>query len=334
MLKKITAALLAVLMCFIAVGCGKNADDAPDGMQLSSLEGEPFKLFVPDSWTVNTSSGISCAHNSAIDKSMVSARYFTPASESTTLDEYIAQLSLDYAQTLELFNLVSNAPSVLGGNDAKMLIFTAKHEGRDYTFRQIITRHGGDFVLLTFYCPTELYEDNSSQFDSIASAFVLCEKNTDVGDCVTDKKTPDGMKIASADNLEYRLYVPMSWICDSESARSEAYYPESGRPNISVTSYSPDNDMTAQQYFEACEKQYKETLPQYALLGTAERTVANKSAISYTYKATYGTTNVKIMQTVLVYSGLVYSITYTALEDSFDAHMEDVNTILDSFIFR
>ena len=247
MLKKITAVLVAVLMCVVAVGCSSDNSDVPDGMQLSSLEGEPFKLYVPESWTVNTASGISCAYYSALDKSMVTARYFTHENANITLDEYVTEHTVDCSETLELFNLVSNNPAILGGSDAKELIYTAKYDGKDYTFRQIITMHDGDFVLLTFYCPTEFYEDNTSQFDSIVSVFVLCDKGDGSGDYVTDKKTPEGMKIASADNLEYRLYVPASWVCDSDSGKSEAHYPEAGKPNIAVTSYSPDEDMTAAQ---------------------------------------------------------------------------------------
>ena len=40
------------------------------------------------------------------------------------------------------------------------------------------------------------------------------------------------------------------------------------------------------------------------------------------------------MQTVTVYGGRIYSLTYTAPSDSFDAHIADVNAIITSFIFR
>ena len=142
------------------------------------------------------------------------------------------------------------------------------------------------------------------------------------------------MKIASSDNIEYRLYVPTSWICNSESGKSEAYYPESGKPNITVTSYSPDSPLSATEYFEICEKEYKDVLFGYELLSTDERRVAERDAVSYTYRAVYGETSFKLMQTVLVYNEMIYSITYTALDDSFDTHIDDVNAILDAFIFR
>ena len=142
------------------------------------------------------------------------------------------------------------------------------------------------------------------------------------------------MKIASPDNVEYRLYVPTTWVCDSQSKKAEAYFPESGRPNVTVTSYSPDEELTVQTYFEKCEKEYKDALEGYEIILTEERTVAQRQAVSYTYKATVGGVELRLMQTVLVYNGMVYSITYTALDDSFDAHTDDVNAMLDAFIFR
>lgn len=334
-MKRITAIILALLMCVLAVGCSKNGEEIPEGMQLSSLDGEPFKLYVPEgSWTVNMQSGISGAYHAGIDNVYVSARYYTPSDAEMTLDAYVASVTEDYSKALELFDLKSNAPAVLGGRDAKELIYTAKHDSTDYTFRQLTTKHKGDFIVLTFYCPTEVYEDRKADFDSIVEVFALCDKSDVNAEVVTDKKTPTGMKIASADNLEYRLYVPMSWVCDADSGKSEAYYSESGKPHVSVTSYSPDGEITAAEYFAECEKEYKKSLSGYELLSSVERQVAGKSAISYTYRVKYGEMQVKLMQTVFVYSGLVYSFTYTALEDSFDVHMDDVTAMLDSFIFR
>lgn len=332
MLKRIAAVLLAAIICIAAVGCS-SSEGAPDGMQLVSLEGEPFKLYVPDSWTDNSASGISGACYSSLYNAAVSARYRTPDAEHTTLDEYVLYCAQTYVDTM-LAELLSNRASVLGGRDARELTYTAKHESVEYTFRQLITEYDGVFVILSFSCPSEYYESLESDFDSVVEEFVLCERSEPEGDCVTDKKTPEGMKIASADMLEYRLYVPQAWICDSESERSEAYYPESGGPNVTVTSYSPDETVTAEEYFETCDKEYKSAINGYELLSREDGTVAERDAVSFVYRAEYGDMRLKLMQTVLVYNDMVYSIVYTALEDSFDAHMDDVNAIIDAFIFR
>ncbi len=332
MIKKITAIFLAVLMCVAIAGCSR--DGAPEGMYLVSLEEEPFKLYVPKAWQSNMSSGISGAFFSATDNIAVSARYHTPENEGTTLDEYVNACVESYAQTLELFSLEENSASVLGGADAKLLIYTAELDSTEFTYRQYIVKYLGDFIFLTFHAPTELYENYTDQYDMIVDAFVLCEKGEAVNDEVTDKKTPDGMKIASSDVVEYRFYVPTSWVCNSENGRSEAYYPESGKPNVTVTSYSPDEAMTAEEYFEECEKQYEDTIKGYELISESDRAVAERDARVYTYRAVYGDTQIRVMQTVFVYNDMVYSITYTALEDSFDAHVDDVETMLDVFRFR
>lgn len=332
MAKKIAALALALVLCTCFVGCAD--DGAPDGMYSATVEGEPFILYVPDGWTDNTASGISGACIPGTDKIGVSARYYTPDNEEMTLEEYVDTAIARCSDTLEDFELTENGSAVLGGADAREIVYTAKLYERGYTFRQLTVKYLGDFVTLTFYAPDELYESNEEYFDKIADEFVLCEKDTDTNDCVTDKKTPDGMKIASADSVEYRLYVPVEWVCSSESGTSEAYFPESGKPNVTVSSYSPDGTVSIEDYFDDCEKQYKDTFDEYSLLASEEREVGGRRAVSYTYSVSAGGARVHIMQTVFTYRDLIYSFTYTALSESFDAHLDDVENMLDAFTFR
>ena len=41
--------------------CGKDEDEIPEGMKLASEDGEPFRLYVPEAFTLNTKSGVSAA---------------------------------------------------------------------------------------------------------------------------------------------------------------------------------------------------------------------------------------------------------------------------------
>ncbi len=332
MAKRILAILLLLALVCCLFGCSN--DGAPDGMFSATLDGEPFILYVPDGWMDNTSSGISSAYFSANEKTGVSAKYYTAESSDTTLEEYVASVIDDYSKTNDMFDMESNEPDVLGGVDAREIIYTVRFEGKVFKFRQLFVKYLGDFVVLSFCSPLDTFEDRGEMFDMIADAFVLCEKGETVNDCVTDKKTPDGMKIASGDNVQYRLYVPVSWVCNSESGKSEAYFPESGKPNVTVTAYSPDSTMTIEEYFAECEEEYKEKLDGYEFISAENRSVAEIEARSYTYSVSVGEHDLRIMQTVFIYNELVYSFTYTALDVSFDAHIEDVNSMLDAFIFR
>lgn len=337
MMKKITAlamALLLCLVCLLTTACSKKDKSIPEGMKSVTISGEPFILYVPESWSDNTSSGISSAYYSSTQKILVSARYFTPADETLTIDDYLDECEARYAESLQSYAKTDRSAALLGGENAQKLSYTMIKDGVVYECFQIATSYRGDIISLYGYCPEELFEERSADYDQIASEFVFCEKTDPNGEEIVDKKTPDGMKIASADQLEYRLYVPKTWICDPASGRSEATYPESQKSNISVSSFSPEKSISVQDYFEKCEKDYKISLPEYERLSEKERTVADRKAYSYTYRCVVEGMEFRIMQTVFTYNEILYSITYTALADTFDSHLEDVEAMLSAFRFR
>lgn len=337
MIKKLTALALAALICLCVSSCAPS-DDAPDGMKSVTVSGEPFVLFVPEAWTDNTASGISGAFVAAYDSLSVSARYHTPEDPNTTLDEYVTacieSVSLGFAD--RGYELTEQSTStLLGGADAKRFTYKITNNDSKIICFQISARNGDDFVSLYGYCPEALYESYSADLDKIRTEFRFVQRPTDTGAEVVLKDTPEGMKLASDEDIEYRFYVPKSWVCDSQSGASEAYYSESGRPNVTVTSYAPDTTMTIDEYFLSCEEEYKKTVPAYERLGEPlERTVSGRLAYSYTYSATVEGVQIKIMQTILTYNGTVYSITYTALADRFDAHVADVEAMLGAFTLR
>lgn len=331
MYKKIIALVVVLVICIGAVGCSNS--DVPEGMHLVSLEGEPFKLYAPQAWTNNTVSGISGAFFAGTDNIAVSARYFSVGDVS--VEDYVRSCIPVYSETHKDFEFDGElTAAVLGGADAKEITFTADHEGKEFRFRQLFAKYNGDIILLSFRCPAEQFDTYNPEFNQMIDEFKLCAKGEVKNDYVTDKKTPEGMKIASGDALEYRFYIPESWICDTQSGVSQAYVDESGKPNVTVTAYIPDDTMTPSQYFEECERSYKESLNGYKFIGEEERTVGGRRAVSYTYSVTYGDVEFTIMQTVFVYLERVYSITYTSPTDTFDSHMQDVEYMLDAFRFR
>ena len=157
MIKKILALSLALLMTLCMIACSSQDTDVPEGMQSATLEGEPFRLFVPQSWTINTASGISSAYVSPTSKNMITARYYTPADDTMTLSEYIEFCVSSYEKTVDSFALIEQIPAILGGEDAIKLNYTMKENGKEMTCFQISAFYRGDFISLTGYCATESY---------------------------------------------------------------------------------------------------------------------------------------------------------------------------------
>lgn len=334
-MKKKLALITALLLCMLcAVSCSQSDTQAPDGMKSATLPGEPFILYVPESWSLNTSGGISGAYYNSASKILVSARYYTPDDPNMTLNQYVDFCSSHYGESLTDYTVTSREATLLGGENAVKLAYRITDGDSELTCFQITAACGGDFISLNGYCASALYEARSADYDSIVKEFVLCEKSSAQGTPVTDKNTPDGFQIASADHIEYRLYVPNTWICDAESGASEAYYPESGKSNVSVTSYAPSTSVGIQDYFAECEKEYQKLFSDYERLSEEARTVAGRSAYSYTYRLSVDGREMKLMQTLLIYNDMIYSVTYTALSENFDLHLEDVQAILNVFDFR
>lgn len=330
--------MLALLIGISLSACAAD-DGVPDGMELASLPDEPFCLYVPESWAPNTASGMSGAYYSPLNKVIVSARYETLGedSDSITAEGYLDSCAGVYAEMFDGFELKVREAATLGGENAYRIEYRKVENRVTYTCMQICTLWKGCAVSLNFYCPENMFDTVKEDFEAIRTAFVLRELPEPVNDCVTDKNTPDGMKIASAKNTEYRLYVPTEWICFSESGKSEAYFPESGKPNFTVTSYAPGrDDMTPMEYFAECEKEYKDNIPGYEFLESTECTVGQnqKKAMQYTYRAVVNGTDICVRQVVVSHNGTIYSLIYTALAERFDAHAEDVNAIISAFQFR
>ena len=269
-MKKIIAVFTAIIFLILPLSACSSGESVPRGMVLASAEDEPFKLYVPEGMNVNLDSGISGAFALSPAKIVISARYYTPADPEMTVAEYIAYCEQGYADSLTEFAVISHDPAILAEKDAVKLIYTAKMDSISYTCTQYTVLHNGDMVSLHFYIPTDAVSTYTEVANAVTSNFRLCDKAEPKNDELVDKNTPDGMKIASHDKIEYRFYVPKSWICDSESGISEAYYPESEKTNVTVTSYSPDGELSAADYVALCEDEYKTAISGYELLEKAD----------------------------------------------------------------
>ena len=334
-MKRLTALAVAlILLCSVLLSSCAQNEEVPDGMKLASLDSEPFKLYVPEAMTLNLDSGISGAFSYIPEKFIISARYYTPDSADMSLESYMTYSAEGYADSLEAFNMTALEPAVLSGADALKMSYTAKIGSVDYSCVQFSALHKGDMVSLNFYIPDYAAEKYAATVKAITDEFLLCDKPEEVNDEVVDKKTPEGMKIASNDTVEYRLYVPKSWVCNSESGRSEAYYPESGRTNVTVTSYSPDQSMSAADYIARCEESYAKNIKGYGLISKEDTTVAERKAVAITYSANYDGVEYKLKQFSFVYGEMVYSIIYTATADNFELHTDDLAKIISEFTFR
>ena len=145
---------------------------------------------------------------------------------------------------------------------------------------------------------------------------------------------PEGMQAASLDGVEYALYVPEHWTVNKNSGVSGAYVSAYDKSNVSLVSYVPTVAMTTEQYWAMCEESYKAEFGNYTFVESGSATMAGAAAPYYVYTATIGGQSYKFLQAIAGNNGMFYNLTYTALADQYDTHIEDVMKMIEVFTFR
>jgi hypothetical protein len=305
-------------------------------------KGEPFILYVPGDWTDNRDGGTSAAYIMN-DGVYVSARHY--ALGESDLETFVDGVAADHERIYadaDYKSLDFNSKESLSKKKAIKYQFSfdrgEKGSAVNTTVTQYYAESNGEVIVLSFYCVTERYKAYKDTFAKIKTEFII-RKGSTADDNVTDGDTPDGMKNASFDGCEYSFYVPTAWVTDMSDKLTEATTKDK-KANVTVTSFLPSVDMTVDEYFELCETQNKKLGDSYELLSKKDvyvKTVGSdgeNNAKTFTYKIARGESTYKLSQTVLYYGGMFYSITYTALEENFDAYLGDLDKMLKNCSFN
>lgn len=150
-----------------------------------------------------------------------------------------------------------------------------------------------------------------------------------------DPDVPEGMKQASSEIAGYKLYVPEDWVVDMSTGVTSAYVSVSDASNVSVIVASlKDPNITPAQYWESYKTQYTETFPDLEELDTANVLLGGKHAEAHTFTASMMETKYKFKQVVAIFENNAYLFTYTAKEELFDTHLEEVNKMIEHFRFE
>jgi len=361
MTKKIFHSLL-LLLCTAAlllggVSCRKVPnEEVPQGMKYATASGSDYRLFVPSVWTSNTAYGVSGAYFTMSEPSTVSvAKYSITAEQaasmqglegSARLDLYWENVCLDAVERISLGGSVQKQGEepesvLLDTLNARRYHVTATVSGDTLHFVHVLAERDGAVYVMTFTVIDNLYESLLRNVDTIIETFLFSDEPyypDDYAKTPTEGvDAPDGMKLASNDTVSYRFFVPESWKLNQEEEIFAAYV-ESDRSVVSVVPYMPDVErMSVAEFFTMCAEMLENTADEdgFELLKEEKEVdLGGRVATAYTYRYTVGGTEFRCMQVIAAYGSMLYSVTYTATPESFDAHLADVERIIDAFEFR
>ncbi len=372
MKRMIKAAAMLLCLCtllgFTACKQVQNGD-APEGMMLASAAGADFRLYVPTTWNLNTAYGVSGACYNLSTQSTVSVVKY-PITEAmqgeldalcaTVPAEQLGEARIDWFFTNQCKPILE--AQSLGGSFSEVQTKTAglldtanawryHYRGvvnqKSLQFVQIVAERDAAFYVFAFTVEdrndgkseSSLYQMLIGHVESMLEHFVFAEPyepDDYAKDLADDVAAPNGMRIASGDEVAYRFFVPADWIVDREQ-RIFAAYVASDLSSVSVVPYGIES-MNVEQFFDGCRAQMIATAGEdgYAQLAEpATMQIGGCDATVYTYRYRIGGRDFYYQQAVVYYKGMVYSITYTAASEAlFALHKGEVDAILAAFQFR
>lgn len=169
--------------------------------------------------------------------------------------------------------------------------------------------------------------------------------------CGEQEQIPKGMIKISSDFIDYKLYVPDSWTEDISNGFVSAY--ASDKSNISIQTmslsgvfensggymfYVGNNTYSSiDEYFKnSYAKDLESTFAEYKLVEeytTNQKFGNSEKCAKYVYTINTNGITYKFMQIFTISGGNMYIFTFTAAEDNFDSHVEEVNKIITNFSF-
>lgn len=347
------AVLLLITALLSAVSCSAKEETlVPEGMQSATAYGATYRLYVPTTWSLKILPGISGAYYNVIQQSAVSVAEYpideALASELASLDENTSRIGYYFEKTLLTQTKLMATGDVhlydedciattLGGANARQYHASATVAGEVTHFLHIIAEKDNKFYVFSFTATEDLYTRCMDDVKKMLEHFGFGKEYTPtdaIKNFPTDANAPQGMQIASGDEVEYLFYVPASWSPNKTSNVYAATAPDGSF--VSVVSYLPSSDgISVEGYFEKSEEMMKTTSgTQYERISEKETTLGGGKALQYEYEYTIGGVTYRYLQIIIGYKSMIYNLTYTALPQNFEANRADVEAIIAAFTFR
>lgn len=146
---------------------------------------------------------------------------------------------------------------------------------------------------------------------------------------------PTGMVSATDEKADFCLYVPDEWQIDYSTAAAGAYCSASDPSSVSVMAWDLDyTDTTVDDWWATNVDEVNVVFDNFTLESEENITMSEVYGKKYTYTASLGNFNYKIMQAACIKGSSVYLFTYTSVPENYDLHTEEVAQMLQHFIIK
>lgn len=361
-MKRIISLLLFIVaLCALLTSC--DTESAPEGLQvIHSSSEEGFTFYGPEGWSiVNTSYNAELkVYGAKLGVKGKTSITFIKAEKPTNLNTYLEEsLSNMPDSAKDTVEILKSPEACTFGNSttANKTIYTYKYKTYDYqssqyldmdfTCMQIFVERGEDFYIFT-YTATGIPSNEDSNYNTYLEyvqksidAFKFTEKSGEPT-TPTYEKDADGYNLVSDKTIcGFELYLPDSFTVASSDGDVEARVGEGGV--VSLTR-AVDTGVTISEYWKKRKDELTRIVGEVTEITIDEvnadgevkvklGNLASDRVAAYTYTYVYAGVTYKVYQVMGVNLTTGFTFTYTAPIDEFDAHLDEIKTVLDKVRF-
>jgi len=350
-MKKIFLFLIAVLAALSLISCS-GGDEAPEGMQLIfGSDAAGYYFYAPEEWIPSNLGEVKAAYTSRVDTTSVSFAEVYPEklndTEKTTEEFFFSDY---FDRSLSEFHTTPDVTlkaekTTFGSEEGKAdraekYTYSYLYSGHRFGFMQILIKEGDSYYIFTFSSLLEEKSDDQTYYDfyaeklqSVIDNFKFVNKSGELP-TVEYERDSDGYILASDKALSgFDLYVPESFNIDFSDAVVSATH--SDGTNINMTRATSTGD-SFESYYDMRKKELSVIVSDFSELKPLTATKLDDSDAAFLTEYTYLYNGAKYhVYQIYAVSGMnLYSLTYTATEENYEKHIEELNTVISKVAFR
>ena len=367
-MKKIICAALALLMLFTFVGCGKETD-IPDGMKLvSGSDALGYYFYAPEEWQIANLDGVAATYISAVNTTSVTFTEIDTASfdikdetisaQDYFLNHYFNDTKAEFPTDTKYGD--KNGEERLFGASGyradKAVVYTYNYTYNEvqYGFMQYFAVHNESCYILTYSAIYEViegyeksrYEEYLEMLTAIIENFRFVDKNGEVGK--QEGYPADEYRLVSDPKIcGFEFYAPGSFMLDYSSAIVSVTAADGSNVNLTE---SMGTGVTPEKYFEDRKNELGAIVSDLTVIKEGEaaklgnvpevlgENTLTKFAFAYEYTYVLNGETYHVYQILAAEGWFVfadgYVFTYTAKEENYQKHLDEVKTMIEKVVFK
>ncbi len=343
-MKKILSLLLVLVLCFSLFSCKDTGEEAPEGMKaVGTGTSLGFTFYVPEGWVDSSYGKMASAYVSALDTSSVS--FVRVELGEVAFEDYVKE-SLSASKNAPTYLEDGKAVNVGNAKRALSYVYTYAYGEYTYQFMQVLCEAvDGAHYLFTYGASasdktegTSFYASHLSEVTSMLASVKFGNKSDAVIEEIVYGVDEDGYKLVSdKKTVGFAFYIPETFTAELSLGIVLAVAEDKATVTVAEAT---STGVAVREYYE---NRLKELAVLYndvtEITDLTECTLGNSSEACYAeYSYKDGGKTYRVYQVIAVGGGNIvskkgYVLTYTALDDVYENHLDELTKMMEKIRF-